>query len=148
MKKDFVILENLWGDRIKKEITTDNRLLSRPLKNPFPFHYGFLPNTEAPDGDPMDAICFEMFPVGYFTQSGYATHYATIEMIDNGVRDDKRIYYIRTQPSDQQIVDAAEWLSKYKPGVRILRAHRLDGRGVWAWFDDDFNLPTMEMQPY
>lgn len=137
MKKDFIFIESATGSRIKAELTTDNEWDHRELSSHFPFNYGFVPNTTAQDGDPIDAITFDMPENDRY---GYATHYATIEMLDNGVRDDKRVYYTDLKPTRVQVFEAMDWFSEYKPGVQVL--------GVKALVDDDFNLPTMEMQPY
>ena len=60
MEKLDVIIEIPKNSRIKyeKDEVTGKIRCDRYLKTPFnyPYNYGYVPNTLAPDGDPLDAI--------------------------------------------------------------------------------------------
>lgn len=132
MEKVFYVVENSAGTVIKGELTTDNKFDYRYIGAPFPFAYGFLPNTKADDGDPID--CFILPNVAGMRSStgqfGYAYHVATINCVDNGVRDDKYILSSACWIAESDLNKIYNFLNIYKnlfltcdyklmPGVEI-----------------------------
>jgi len=101
-EEDFItVIEVPKGSRKKYEIDKETGLikLDRILQTSvqYPSNYGFIPRTLSEDGDALDVLvmCSESItphtlvrcrPLGY------------IEMIDNGVRDEKVIAVIRKDP--------------------------------------------------
>lgn len=93
MIKTFdVIIEIPLGSRIKYEIDKKSNMVrvDRYLKTPipYPFNYGFFPNTLAEDNDPLDAILLinESLVPGCIIECEII---GGIEMIDSGEIDHK-----------------------------------------------------------
>ena len=87
-----VIIEIPLGSRIKYEFDKKNNLVrvDRYLKTPipYPFNYGYFPNTLAEDNDPLDAILLIHQPLvpGCIIECEIV---GGIEMIDNDEIDHK-----------------------------------------------------------
>jgi inorganic pyrophosphatase len=65
-------------------------ILDRITSKPYPFNYGYLPNTVAYDSDALDLVIFgnTILPSGTRVR---ATVLGVLQVSDNGVRDDKII---------------------------------------------------------
>lgn len=87
-----IIIEIPKGSRIKYEFDKNNGLVrvDRYLKTPipYPFNYGYFPNTHAEDNDPLDAILLINQPLapGCVIKCKII---GGIEMIDSGEKDHK-----------------------------------------------------------
>ena len=87
-----IIIEISKGSSIKYEIENGNLKIDRFLNVPFvyPFNYGYIPNTLAPDNDPLDVFVLMDEPL-YPGTIISVTILGAFEMIDNGESDDKMI---------------------------------------------------------
>lgn len=89
-----VIIEIPKNSRLKYEKDELTGLIrcDRYLKTPFnyPFNYGYIPNTLAPDNDPIDVFVLTDEPL-YPGSIIKVEILGGFEMIDNGEKDDKFI---------------------------------------------------------
>jgi len=89
-----IIIEIPKNSRIKyeKDELTGKIRCDRYLKTPFnyPYNYGYIPNTLAPDNDPIDVFVLMDEPL-YPGTIISVTILGAFEMIDNGESDDKMI---------------------------------------------------------
>ena len=115
MKTDIVIeipknsLVKYELDEVTKRIRCD-RILSTPT--PYPFNYGYFPDTLSSDGDPLDAILILDQPLypGTIIQVRII---GGVDMVDNGENDPKVLVVpIDHKPTDY-ITDLNE-LEQYK----------------------------------
>lgn len=94
MGKEDVIIEIPKNSRIKyeKDEKTGKIRCDRYLKTPFnyPYNYGYIPNTLAPDGDPLDVFVLMDEPLYPGTIISVEI-IGVLKMIDNGEEDDKLI---------------------------------------------------------
>ena len=94
MEKLDVIIEIPKNSRIKyeKDEVTGKIRCDRYLKTPFnyPYNYGYVPNTLAPDGDPLDV--FVLMDDSLYPNTLISVELlGVIKMIDNDEEDDKLI---------------------------------------------------------
>ena len=89
-----VIIEIPKNSRIKyeKDENTDNIRCDRYLKTPFnyPYNYGYIPGTLAPDNDPIDVFVLMDEPLYPGTVIS-VNILGAFKMFDNGESDDKLI---------------------------------------------------------
>lgn len=87
-----IIIEIPLGSRIKYEMNKElnciqvDRYINTPL--PYPFNYGYFPNTLAEDNDPLDAILLieeKIYPESLIE----CEIIGGIEMVDNNENDHK-----------------------------------------------------------
>jgi len=96
------LIEIPQGSRTKYEIDKETGLLKvdRVIYSSFhyPVNYGFIPQTLGEDGDPLDilVICSESIQPLCLVE---ATVIGNMQMIDNGVKDDKIIAVASKDPS-------------------------------------------------
>ena len=87
-----IIIEIPKNSRIKyeKDEFTGKIRCDRYLKTPFnyPYNYGYIPNTLAPDGDPLDVFLLTDEPL-YPGTIISVNILGVIKMLDNGEEDDK-----------------------------------------------------------
>jgi inorganic pyrophosphatase len=105
-----VIIEIPKNSPNKYEIDKETGLISLDRANyssaPYPFDYGFVPQTLWEDGDPLDVIVLTTFPLhpGILVK---ARPVAVMEMIDDGESD----YKVIAVPSDDKRWDDTNDLS-------------------------------------
>lgn len=105
-----VFIEISRGSSIKYELDKDSgvlavdRLLYTSMA--YPFNYGFIPNTHAEDGDPLDVLLITSTPLfsGTFTP---ARPIGMLEMEDEGGMDHK-IIAVPTAKIDPELSDINE----------------------------------------
>ena len=89
-----IIIEIPKNSRIKyeKDELTGKIRCDRYLRTPFnyPYNYGYIPNTLAPDNDPIDVFVLMDEPL-YPGTIISVTILGAFKMIDNGESDDKMI---------------------------------------------------------
>ena len=120
--KAFIEIEPGSFDKWEYDESTDQFRLDRKLEIPYPASYGYLLDTEAPDGDALD-----VFVVGSALRQG-SWHEVfplyLITCIDNGVKDDKLVVQRMTDnsfvPYTEQVEAIVEFLSKYKKGFEVI----------------------------
>jgi inorganic pyrophosphatase len=102
------IIETPYGCTNKYEYDKSLKLfrLDRPLfaSVHYPGEYGFIPSTLSPDGDALDIVILvtdATFP-GCLVE---ARPVGVLEMIDQGVRDEKILAVARTSPTHAEIKD-------------------------------------------
>lgn len=110
------------GTRNKYEMDSKsgNLVLDRVVLEPYPQNYGFIPNTMAPDKDPLDLFIISEDPILSMT-------YVRLEVIgiipvtDNGVQDDKIVAKIQGDNHDSSgfLGELLYFLRHYKPGVTV-----------------------------
>lgn len=111
-----VIVETPRGSSNKYEIDKDAGLIKLDRANysgiPFPFNYGFIPQTLWDDGDAIDVVIFTTFPVpaGILVP---ARPIGIMEMNDTG-EDDAKIIAV---PIDDKWWDDVQDLSDLNPHV-------------------------------
>lgn len=102
------IIEIPQGSKAKYELDKASgmlkldRILASNLR--YPFHYGFIPQTLWPDGDPLDILilCSEsLVPLSIVE----ARVLGSLTMIDSGQQDDKIIAVAQHDPSMQHVYD-------------------------------------------
>mgnify|MGYP003328869615 CR=1 FL=1 len=139
------------GSRNKYEYSsaTGVMVLERVLHSSvrIPFDYGFVPNTRAPDGSPLDAMVIMAEPTfaGCLIQ---ARPIGLLDLQDGGVDDPKLLCVPDADPSQQdirsirqiapsQLEDVAEFFRTYK---------NMEGRvtSIGGWRDVDAVQPLLE----
>lgn len=97
--------------------------LDRPLTDSIPYNYGYLVDTLAPDGDPLDVCIIDNPPIYPLTEVTVVP-VGVLICDDNGVSDDKIIAVLK----DSQFIDTVKYrieeirhfLSHYKYGFNVL----------------------------
>lgn len=122
MKKIRAVIEMPQGTHYKYEIKKNKLILDRALNISVPENYGYIENTLAEDGDPLDIFVlsdFEIVPKTYCE----VRVIGVFKCIDNGVVDDKIIAYL-VGYSDREIPtrvkDIQSYLKNYKKGFEVL----------------------------
>jgi inorganic pyrophosphatase len=136
----FLLIEIPAGSKNKYEFDKDlnamalDRVLYASVM--YPFDYGFVPNTLADDGDPLDGMVMMDQPT--FPGCVIAARpIGMLEMIDGGDRDEKILCVPDKDPRYAQINEVAEFFATYKnlekKAVEIL-----------GWKDVDAVMPLVE----
>lgn len=105
------IIEIPQGSKAKYEIDKDSgllrldRILASDLR--YPFHYGFIPQTWWPDGDPVDILilCSEKLHSLSIVE---ARVLGSLTMFDAGMSDDKIIAVVHHDPSMKHMNDLSD----------------------------------------
>lgn len=121
------IIEMPMNTRYKYELKNDELFIDRVQSIPVPYNYGYIPNTLAPDGDPLDVFVIsdepipartnvEIYPLGVFICE------------DNGVRDDKLVAVIRGEsiPKTGESHLIEFYLNNYKDNFNVLKYETID----------------------
>lgn len=104
---------------LKYEIKNNTLYLDRINTMPCPFNYGFIQNTIAEDGDPIDVFVVTEHILQPNTHVKVFIHYE-FECLDNGVPDNKLVASLtKDPPSEQDLVKIYTYLTNYKKGFVI-----------------------------
>ena len=123
----IAIVEMPMGTKFKYEIdkNTGRLILDRPISVAIPHNYGFIPNTLADDGDPIDVFIASLEPIPPLTQVT-VSFVGIIKGIDKGKQDDKLLAYIVGDEEGRRLVNKSEFLAEclwylksYKPDFII-----------------------------
>lgn len=112
------------GSLLKYEVDKNGHQLSlrvdRVLKDPYPFSYGYVPNTLWFDGDPLDVIILAPEPIASLARCRVTPH-AVVKMFDQGESDFKLIATLEGYTPDAKLSETVilEFLRSYKEGVEI-----------------------------
>lgn len=125
--KTITVRNEIWfGSRLKLEYDeyTKEMRLDRIVNQEYPANYGYVPNTMAPDGDPIDVfILGEPLPPGILLE---VVPVAAVQYLDQGVADPKVVAVVRgaAMPSDEELGLDLEnikgFLRTYKAGGEVL----------------------------
>jgi inorganic pyrophosphatase len=94
-------------------------VLDRPLNQPVPYNYGFIPGTLCGDGDPLDVFILSDDPIYPLTKVR-VTLVGVLRCTDNGHEDDKLLAVIageKEHTSGMHII--MRYLQTYKTGFVI-----------------------------
>lgn len=123
------IIEMPQGSLFKYERCKKDGLLmiDRPLNQPVPYNYGYIPDTLCGDGDPLDVFVINEEPIHPLTKVKIEI-VGALRCTDNGDSDDKILAFIvgdkeRPDGFGSQII--ANYLQSYKTGFIV---HEFVGR--------------------
>lgn len=121
----LAIVEIPNGSIYKYEVckNTGALMLDRVLAKPSPANYGYIHNTLAGDGDPLDTFILGNDPIQPLARVNVKLM-AIIRCIDNGEQDDKLVGIIDSDNVTCDLSDLEkieEYLRNYKPGFEVLR---------------------------
>lgn len=121
-----VIIEMKAGTIYKTEFKDGTFVIDRVLNQSVPTNYGFIKDTLAEDGDPLDVFVF-----GPPIEVGVACNIEVIGMLkctDQGVRDDKILAVVKgTNTLDKNYLNMymeliKQYLKTYKTGFKVVKA--------------------------
>lgn len=129
MSKDFkvdVIVEIPYGSVWKYEIDKGDPtslVVDRPLNDPIPYSYGFIPNTLCEDGDALDVCILNQKPIVPLSKVKVKILGAFL-CTDNGVSDHKLFgIVVGTNLEQNDLIDkkmnARFYLENYKKSFRL-----------------------------
>ena len=131
-----VLIEIPYGSRAKYEYEdlTDKLVLDRVLPGSmvYPFNYGFIPETLAKDGDPLDVIFLSSEPVfpGSFV---FGRVVSALKVIDDNEVDDKIVMVACNDPLLEEIKDLAVNLKRrmeeFFSGYKVLEGKKVQVTG-------------------
>ena len=138
-----VVIEIPRGSKLKYEIDkrTGLLMLDRVLYSSvhYPANYGFVPQTHAGDGDPLDVLVLMQEPVHPLTIVR-ARAIGGFQMIDDKGVDDKIVAVAVDDPAVQHYTAAARIpphlfleLRRFLPGLQSARRQIQRGRGLLRW---------------
>ena len=119
-KPTAVFIETPRESDVKCELTKDGKWEVRPIDFglTFPFAYGFIPNSWAADGDEADAVVFTHSRAS--AQLVYPLHLGRLQMLDNGVVDDKELFAMPGYNVTGIELEAMKFFFRnYKAGVQV-----------------------------
>lgn len=98
-------------------------VLDRPLNQIIPANYGFIPDTVAEDGDPIDVFVISTLPLVPNCMCEFIPIKKFV-CLDNGVPDDKIVGILKDESHDPTMQDyflnrIENYLSTYKPGFIV-----------------------------
>jgi inorganic pyrophosphatase len=120
MTKVKAVVEMPKETRYKYEIKDGILTVDRVLSKQVPFNYGFVPNTLANDGDPLDVFVVSFEPI----QAGAAVTVDVIggfDCVDNGAKDEKLIGVLEGEMFPYAVEMIKEYLDTYKQGFIVER---------------------------
>ena len=146
-----ILIEIPGGSKNKYEFDKDlnafalDRVLYASVQ--YPFDYGFVPNTLADDGDPLDGIVImdqPTFPGCVIT----ARPVGMLEMIDGGDRDEKILCVPDKDPRYAQVKSLADIpshrLDEIAEFFRTYKNLEKKVTEILGWKDVEFVLPLVE----
>ncbi len=100
------------GSKIKKELHKKSKDTELHLE--CPEHYGYIPNTKAEDGDPIDAILItkRQYKAGDLAEGSLL---GILNFVDNGKQDNKFIFSDHLKKLSQaKLNEIKKFISDYK----------------------------------
>jgi inorganic pyrophosphatase len=126
------VIEMPMNTRHKYEIKDGILSLDRVLSIPTPVNYGYIDNTLAADGDPIDVFVAakESIPPGcHVAVRLIGMFYCT----DNGIEDNKIVGRLVGTNEGIPLESIRDYLEKYKPGFEV------------TGYTDEFDKISMEL---
>ena len=108
--------------KYEKNKSKDELVLDRPLNQPVPYNYGFIPDSLSEDSDPLDLFLLTDEPIYPLTKIK-ANIIGVLKCIDNGIRDDKLIATLVGDCRGYETMGTAvikKYLETYKEGFIVL----------------------------
>lgn len=108
--------------KYEKDKSTGELVLDRPLNQPVPHNYGFIPETLCDDGDPLDIFVLTDTPI-YPLSRVKVSIIGVLKCIDNGQADDKLIATLVGDCSGYETMGTdiiRNYLETYKKGFTVL----------------------------
>jgi len=121
------IVEMPMGTRYKYEVdkASGGLILDRPVKKPVTSNYGYIVNTLADDGDPLDVFIAAVEPLPALTTVSIEI-VGIIKCKDGGKQDDKVLAYVKDDSFSRSQINLTEftqetlwYLQNYKDGLEI-----------------------------
>lgn len=119
------IIEMPKGTRYKLELKDGVLVLDRPVKEPVPHNYGYIPGTLCGDGDPADVFIASLESIPPQTQVELDV-IGVIHCEDDKGGDPKYLAYVKDDELSKKQVNLTEfvneclfYLRNYKEGVKI-----------------------------
>lgn len=115
------IIEIPQGSYYKYEVdkATGQLTIDRPLNQPIPYNYGFIPGTTCGDGDPLDVFVMTEDPIVPLSVVKIIP-IAVLKCTDNGQSDDKIIAILEGDKFPEQgTAIISSYLESYKTGFVI-----------------------------
>jgi inorganic pyrophosphatase len=118
--------------RYKYELDKESNtlILDRPLNQIIPANYGFIPNTLAPDNDPLDIFVITKYPLvpGSICKVNVI---GIMKCTDNGTQDDKIIATLEGENMiahwSKELDHIVNYLKTYKEGFEyVIYSNELD----------------------
>jgi inorganic pyrophosphatase len=116
------VVEMPQGTSMKYEVDkeTGQLVLDRPLNQPVPYNYGYIPGTLCGDGDPLDIfiVCDESI---YPLSKVKVEIVGALRCTDNGASDDKIIAHLvgDERPDSFGLRLIQNYLETYKKGFQV-----------------------------
>lgn len=105
----------------KYELKNNELVLDRVVSIPYPYNYGFIPDTLEDDGDPADIYIISQDPIVPKTKVKVEL-IGVFKCLDNGIKDDKFIgILIGDKDSVLELDRIQNFLSKYKNGFQVIQ---------------------------
>lgn len=107
------IVEMPTGTRYKYEVdkSTGMLILDRPIKHPVTSNYGYIINTLADDGDPLDVFIAAVEPIPPLT-TVLIDVVGMIRCVDGEKRDDKVLAYVRNDTFSRKQINLNEFIQE------------------------------------
>lgn len=121
--KTTAIIEMPAGTKDKIEIKDGIPMVDRTLDIEVPVAYGFIPNTLAEDGDPVDIFVLSSTKLKTNMETT-VTVLGVFDCIDNGEEDHKLFgvidkYLFTEDEIFQHVVNVGHYLLNYKAGFKV-----------------------------
>jgi inorganic pyrophosphatase len=119
--KITAVVEIPQGSCYKYEVDKETGALTidRPLNQPVPYNYGFIPNTLCDDGDALDVFVMTEDPIVPLTRVKIVP-VAVLKCTDNGKGDDKIIATLEGDPYPESGISIiSTYLTSYKTGFVV-----------------------------
>lgn len=108
------------GSKVKYEYdkATNQMRVDRVVNQPYPFNYGFIPDTLWADGDPLDAIVLGDFSL-YPGVELRLDPVALIKMYDSGISDYKLVFALPGGKLGRELTAVVNFLRTYKADTYV-----------------------------
>lgn len=108
--------------KYEKDKYSESLILDRPLNQPIPYNYGYIPDTLCDDRDALDIFILTDTPI-YPLAVVNAEILGVIKCLDNGLQDDKIVaVLVGDCPGYEKMGTAIieKFLETYKTGFTVL----------------------------
>lgn len=120
MKTIKAIVEIPQNSRYKYEFKDNKLVLDRVLNQYIPFNYGFIPDTLADDGDPLDIFIVSTLPIVSLVQCEVVIE-GVFKCLDGDKEDDKIVARLAENLlTREDIYKIENYLKTYKRGFNVL----------------------------